>query len=158
MSVIHETLKRARESRQKPGVPFAWLGKAVRSSSMAWTVAGLAVLIAATSLYYREFQSGKKSHTKLQLALLKLNDARVEAEDALKQKAKLEAERDSLAAKKQEVEYDNIEKEKKISGFSRQMHDLEMRKLQLLNENKMLKKRIADILASSQAAPSASPN
>jgi hypothetical protein len=143
MSVIHEALKRVRESRQTPRVSLAWLAKAVRSSWMAWTVTAFAVVLAMTSLYFREFQSGNKSHTKLRLALLELNDARLD--------------RDSLAAKKQEVEYDNFEKEKKISGLTKELHLLEMGKLQLESENKILKKRIAGMLASA-VGPSAPSN
>ncbi len=120
MSVINEALKRAREFSQKPGSPANRPGKTTLDfSSKAWILAWIAVFIAGASLYYREFQSHQKTQTKLQQALLKLNDARGEAMQAY-----------GLVAKKQVLEYDNLEKEKKISELSKQLHELKMDKLQ----------------------------
>ena len=135
MSVINEALKRAGEPEKKQTEasvappPLAKPVKAARPLTAAWTVAILAVLIAIASLYMSEFQSRQKTQAKLQAALLQLNNARSEAVTAMEQKEWALAEQKAIAAKAQEVEYDNFEKEKKIADLSKEVHELKMTEL-----------------------------
>ena len=125
MSVINEALKQAEGPEKSPSLT----PNPSRSLPMAWWVAIFAVLIAMVSLYVNEFQSRQKAQAKLQAALLQLNDARSEAMTAMEQKEWALAEKKALAAKTQEVEYDNFEKEKKISDLSKEVHELKMVKM-----------------------------
>ena len=131
MSIINEALKRAGEPEKKqvaalPPISSASSPKQARSLSRAWLIAIFAVSIALASLYASEFQSRQKAQAKLQAALLQLNDARSEAMKATEQKERVLAEKKLLATKAQEVEYDNFEKEKRISDLSKEVHELKM--------------------------------
>ena len=126
MTVIDEALKRAEQPKQKP-VKQAYPPGSPRSLSRAWAVAAFAVFVAIASLYVREIQSRQKTQAKLLAALLKLNDAREDAKQAREERARALADKDAIAAKDRQVEYDNIEKEKKISDLSREVHELKMK-------------------------------
>ena len=129
MSVINEALKRAGEPEKKQSqAPARQVSspKPARPLSTVWLVAIFAVLIAMASLYANELGSRQKAQAKLQAALLQLNDARSQAMEEAQQKSRALAEKAAIAAKKQEVEYDNFEKEKKISDLSKEIHELKM--------------------------------
>ena len=127
MSIINEALKRAKEGgAPEPPPPATAPRPASAGPSKAWIAAGVAVFIAASALYWREFQSRQGAQAKLQAALLQLNDARTQAAQADEEKVRALREMEAVAAKQREVEYDNFEKEKKISDLSKEVHELHM--------------------------------
>ncbi len=119
MSVVHEALKQVKEIGGKSTVISSPLPRRLPKSKPA-TIAWIAILIAISSLYYREIQTSQRTRTKLQQALLQLNDARIQADQARQ-----------MVVAKQQLEYENFEKEKKISRLSKELHELKMSKPQL---------------------------
>ena len=169
MSVIQDALKRARESRRQkeseasgapppaPSVVAVTVTKGPAVSWLWWLT--LALFLAESGLIFREFQLRRKSETKLHQALLLLNDERGKSLDLLKEKTEFEgqlaalqdardkaiAEKESLAQGKRRVEFENLEKEKKVSQMTKEMHVLQMRNVQLANEVQTLKRRVAEL-------------
>ena len=120
MSIINEALKRSQAppplKKPSPG-----------GLSLSWMIAAVSVFVAIGALYIHETQARQNAQAKLQAALLELNDTRGEMLEAAQEKNRVLAEHDASAAKRREVEYDNIEKEKKIAELSKEVHELRMK-------------------------------
>lgn len=117
---------------------------------LALWILTLVLFLVETGLYVRERGLRQKAEDKMRQALLLLNDERGQSMDSLKSKVETEAslavtkqERDkalaetnSLLKAKQQLEFDNLEKEKKVSGMSKEIHDLQMKNLELTEKIK----------------------
>ena len=165
MSVIHEALRRARQSRPtKNGPSNAPTGEkpalTVRSSRQAPAWLGwllMVFVLAEGALYLRERSVRLHSEDKMRAAYLALNDTRGDTTEEIRRlKVKLnEAERSKTAALnvKQSVEFDNLRKEKKVSELTKEMHLAEMSKYRLQDEVKALKAELAKLSSANAPEP-----
>lgn len=118
-----------------------------------WVVWFLSALVLAEAgLCFWESNRRQKAEEKMKLAYLELNDARGNYLDAKKDKEEVDlkrsreirklqeqmeravAERREIAMQKQSVEFDNLQKTKKISELTKNIHQLEMDKYKLQDE------------------------
>jgi hypothetical protein len=161
MSAIHEAIKKAREARQEksPAAPSASATKpsltlkSPRQTPPWLWWAMLFFVLAEGALYLYERQKRARSEDKMRLAYLELNDVRGEVIDSeMKQSAtkariaqlearlgEAEEEKARIESAKQRVEFENLDKEKKVSKLTKEMHEVEMTKFQLQDEIKALK-------------------
>ena len=160
MSVIHDALKRARQSRSTPrpaapaGAQPPAFGGGPKGGAPAWLWwLTLVLFLAESGLHFHTYQRRLKAEEKLQNALLQLNDERARTLELLSEKSVFDArlaqagderdqailQRDAISKAKQDVEFENLEKEKKLYEMSKQIHELEMVKWQLTNELNPLK-------------------
>jgi hypothetical protein len=171
MSVIHEAVKRARaawqEKRSQTPAParaaLTVRPAPARGAWLAWLM--LFFVLAEGALYWRERALRLRSQEKMRAAYLELNDARGEvlqkkqvqirnASELRELRTKLD---EALRSKtevlnaKQAVEYDNLDKQKKVSDLTKRAHKAEMDKFQLQYEINALKAELAKI--SPAAAP-----
>ena len=154
MSVIHDALKRARRSRPipAPGAPLSAPGPKGSAPVWLWWLT-LALFLIESGLLFHTYQRRLKAEEKLQNALLQLNDERARTLELLSEKSVFDArlaqaederdqailQKDAVSKAKQDVEFENLEKEKKMFEMSKQIHELEMVKWQLTNELNPLK-------------------
>ena len=151
MSAIHEALERARDPQRKKDTR----GVVPDSPPVLMMVTALVfvLFVVQSALFFRESYFRRKAENKLQQAFLQLNDERGKSLDLLKvgteyedRLAKLQKERDRILAEKEslarankQVEFDNLAKEVKLSQMSKELHKLEVAKLELTEEIRSLK-------------------
>ena len=163
MSATHEALKRAREVRQKKAPLTSPQGEAVLTvgshrpaSAWFWWMM-LFFVLAESALLVRENVLRRKAEEKMKLALYRLNDERGGALEIRKKKSEIEFQADDLRGRlrkavsdimdlssaKRLVELENLEKEKRIAQLTKNMHEVEISKLQLKEELRELKKELS---------------
>jgi len=163
MSVIHESLKKARESRQQkdPGTPAGegstLTVRAGRSPGVRFWWLMLFFVLAEGAFFIRESALRLKAEEKMKQAYLELNDVRgnsllvqkkkiqieSQVEDLRNQLKKAVLDKTDLLRSKRSVELENLEKEKKISELTKTMHEVEMSKFQLKEEAQALKRELS---------------
>lgn len=170
MSVIHEAIKRARQARQArqeknpPAAPSRapdlTVRSAVRRPVWPWWVMSFFVFVSC-ALAWREHRLRLKSENKMRAAYLELNDVRGDFLETKKNKTEAEVRyaseinemgqklNDALKVKtelihaKQAVEFDNLDKEKKLSLLTKKAHETEMDKFRLQDEVKALRAELS---------------
>lgn len=166
MSVIHEAVKRARSSqpektasRLSPEASSEKVPASSASPAILWVLAALA-LFEALALAWVVVEKSR-TEGKLQSAYLELNDVRGEALDAKKgivdSEARMGSENRILKKKLKElesVEFENLEKERTISGLTKRTHEAEMARYRLEEEVRALK---AKLTAQESATPQDKP-
>ena len=148
MSVIHEAVKRARGEKSPQRPALTKKSPEFKPSVLVWVL--LFFLIAEAALCWREHNLRLHSEEKMHQAYLQLNDSRgeyLEKSDTVRRSA---SELRELRAKLSQVESDNLEKEKKLSGLTKEIHQTEMEKFRLEDQIKTLKKSAEAVLPSSK--------
>lgn len=163
MSVIHESLKRAREARQKKTPPVSHeisptitvRSERKAASRLVWLMSFF--VLAEGAFFVRESALRQRAEEKMKQAYLELNDARGDSLDVRKKKKEMESrvmdlqrelkkaviDKTELISAKRSVELENLEKEKKISALTKDMHRIEMSKYQLKEEVDSLKRELS---------------
>ncbi len=114
-------------------------------------------VLAESALLVRENVLRRKAEEKMKLALYRLNDERGGALEIRKKKSEIEFQADDLRSRlrkavsdimdlssaKRLVELENLEKEKRIAQLTKNMHEVEISKLQLKEELRELKKELS---------------
>ncbi len=118
MSVVHEALKRARGEEAPVRPSLALKSPDKQPAVLFWAM--LFIVIAEAIFCVREHQLRLHAEEKMRSAYLELNDVRRTASDLRE-----------LRMKVIDVEKDNLQKEKKISGLTKRLHDSEMEKIRL---------------------------
>lgn len=184
MSVIHESLKKARETRQPKdqatpsGEVPALTVRTGRPPSVRFLWLMLFFVLLEGAFFIRESALRHKAEEKMKQAYLELNDVRGNSLEAQKKKVQIESQvedlRDQLKKavldktdvlrSKRSVEMENLDKEKKISELTKTMHEVEMSKFQLKEEIRALKQELSrwssplPVAAQSAESPSPEPS
>jgi septal ring factor EnvC (AmiA/AmiB activator) len=172
MSVIHESLKRARQPKDRATpsgeVPALTVRTGRAPGVRLWWVM-LFFVLAEGVLFVRESALRLRAEDKMRQAYLELNDARgnsieaqkksaqigSQAEDLRDQLKKAVQDRADLLRAKRSVETENLEKEKKIAELTKSVHEVEMSKFQLKEEIQALRRELSakNVSAESPAQP-----